>query len=92
MLADSRLDAGFLIRANHELAGLEGPALPFPGIEIEDASGLGGEARITRKDPAAVLPRADGVLIEPTPHRLITEGSNDTAALCLANDVCGAQA
>ena len=56
MLADACLDAGFLVGTDHELVGLEGLPLPVSGIEVEDAPGLGGEIRVAREYPAAMLP------------------------------------
>jgi hypothetical protein len=29
-------------------------------VQVQDASGLGFEIRVSRKDPAAMLPRTDG--------------------------------
>lgn len=37
------------------------------------------ELRITRKDPAAMTPRPDGVLGEPSPQRRFADGSDQTA-------------
>src|SRR5712692_4232704 len=91
MFADASLDAGLLVGADHELVGFEGFALPLAGVEIEDAPGLGGEVRIAREDPSAVLPGANGVFVEPAPHRLVADRGSDTAAANLAGDVGSAQ-
>jgi hypothetical protein len=91
MFADAGLDAGLLIGADHELVGFQGFALPLAGVEVEDASRLDAEVRIARKDPGAVLPGANGVLVEPAPHRLVADRGHDAGALRLANDVGRAQ-
>lgn len=66
-------------------------ALPLPTVQVEDEPRLRGEVQIAGKYPAAMLPGADGVFVEPPPHRLVTDGCDDGAALRLAHDVCGAQ-
>jgi len=43
-------------------------------VQIQDASGLGFKIRVSRKDPAAMLPRTDGVLVQPSPDGGVTEG------------------
>jgi hypothetical protein len=91
MFADASLDTGLLVGANDELVGLQGVALPLARVEIEDAPRLGGEIRIAREDPSAVLPGADGVCVEPAPHRLVADRGHDAGALCLAHDVGRAQ-
>lgn len=89
---DSGLDTVFLVGTDDEIVGFEGVALPLPAVEVQDAPRLRGEVRVAGKYPAAMLPGADGVFVEPSPYRLVTDGCNDAAALCLAHDVCAAQA
>ena len=36
-------------------------------VQIQNSSGLRFEMQVTRKNPAAVLPRTDGVLVQPSP-------------------------
>src|SRR6266516_3974895 len=55
VLADSGLDAGFLVGADHELVGSQGLALPLPGVQVEDEPGLRREVWIAREYPAAML-------------------------------------
>src|ERR1700730_584263 len=57
-----------------ELVGAEFTAFPDALVQIQNASGLGFEIRISRKDPAAVLPRTDGVLAQPSPDGGVTDG------------------
>ena len=92
MLAEARLDAGFLVGTGDELVGLKRLPVPLSGVEVEDTPSLGGEIWVTREYPAAMLPRADGVFVEPPPDCLVADGGHDAAALGLAHNVCSAQA
>jgi hypothetical protein len=47
--AHTGLDAGLLIRAEHVLVLAERLSLPFPLVEVKDAAGLDGEARVAGK-------------------------------------------
>jgi hypothetical protein len=91
MFADASLDTGLLVGTDDELVRFQVSALPLARIEVEDAPRLGSEVGISREDPGAVLPGADGVFIEPAPHRLVADRGHDAGALRLANDVGGAQ-
>jgi class 3 adenylate cyclase len=91
MFTEASLDAGLLVGADDELVGFQGLALPLAGVEIKDAPRLDGEVRIAREDPGAVLPRANGIFVEPAPHRLVADRGHNAAALRLANDVGRAQ-
>src|SRR2546423_129719 len=48
--------------------------------KIQNASGLGFEIRISWEDPAAVLPRTDGVLAQPSPDGGVTDGCRQAAS------------
>src|SRR5256714_15274011 len=48
--------------------------------KIQNASGLGFEIRISWEDPAAVLPRMDGVLAQPSPDGGVTDGCRQAAS------------
>jgi len=67
--SESGLDAGLLVGRQDVLPRAERPAVPAPGVEIQDALGFDGERRIAGKDPTAMPPRAEGVLAEPAPQR-----------------------
>jgi hypothetical protein len=73
MFADARLDTGVLVGADHELISFQPLPLPTPGVEIQNAASLARELGIAGKDPAAMLPRADGIVVQPAPHRLATD-------------------
>jgi len=66
--------------------------LPRSAIQIEDAVGFGGEIGIARKDPTAVVPRANGVLVEPAPDGASRDGGDQAGLTDLAGDVGGAPA
>jgi hypothetical protein len=52
---------------------------------------LNGKSGSRRKDPGAVLPRANRVVAQPPPHGLVADGSDQAAALWFANDIGGNQ-
>jgi hypothetical protein len=58
--------------------GTEFTALPDALVQIQEAPGLAFEIRVSRKDPGAVLPRMDRVLVEPSSDGGITEGCCET--------------
>ena len=91
MPAHACLDAGFLVGADDAVVAFQALSLPFPRVEVEDASGLGGEVRIPREDPRAVLPGADGIFVEPPPHCFVADGGHDARALRLAHEIADAQ-
>lgn len=74
----ARLNAGFLVGRNNKLIVFE--RLVFPGalVEIQNASRFAGELRISRKDPSTVLPRPDGIRVQPSPHRNVADGSHQS--------------
>src|SRR5215468_576108 len=78
MLAGTRLDAGLFVRTENELIGPEGTAPPDSLVEIEQPARLLFEVRVSRKDPAAMLPGTDGVLMEPAPDGGVAEGCCQT--------------
>jgi hypothetical protein len=67
--------AGLFVRTENELIPPEFTALPEALVEIQKSAGFLFEVWVSRKDPAAMLPRTDGVLVEPTPYGGIAEGS-----------------
>ena len=68
MFASSGLDAGLLIGTEYVITQSQSCTLPATLIEVEDAAGFAGEVGITRQDPGAVTPGAQGVLTEPAPE------------------------
>lgn len=92
MLTNACLDAGFLVGTDHELVAAESLLLPLSGIQVENAPGFVGEIPIAREYPAAMLPGADGIFFQPSPHSLVADGHDDTAAQSFADNVRSAQA
>src|SRR5713101_263017 len=92
MHAAARLNAGLLVRGDHEIVAPQRLALPAAGVEVKNAPRLHTEVRVARKDPAPMLPGADGILTEPAPHRLVADGGDQPAAFDLAGDVGATQA
>ena len=52
--------------------------VPHSLIQIQDFAGLYGKLRITRKDPATILPWLNGIFIEPAPYGAIAYFSYNT--------------
>src|SRR5213593_132757 len=78
--ASAGLDAGLLIGGDHQLVLLEPAPLPDPLIEIEDPPGLGGEIWVAWENPAAVLPRPNGILVQPSPNSAVANRGDQSAA------------
>jgi len=87
VLTPTWLDAGLLVRAEHEVVGAQGLASPASFVQVEDASGLFGEVRSAWKNPAAISPRSQSILAEPAPDRGLADGGHDAAPKDLALDV-----
>jgi hypothetical protein len=58
-----------LIRTDHEVVRAQRLSVPDPGIEVQDAGGRGPEVGVPDRDPRPVLPRLEGILGQPAPHR-----------------------
>src|SRR2546425_2202393 len=61
VLTATSLDAGFLVGAENELGGPQGPTVPASLVQVENATCFFGELRVAGKDPTAMSPRAEGV-------------------------------
>ena len=42
-------------------------------LQFQDSPGLDLKVRIARKDPAAVLPRPNGIFVQPAPDRTVAD-------------------
>ena len=87
VLAAARLDAGLLVGTDHIVVRAKGLPLPCPFVEIENTARLVGEVGVSGKDPAAMVPRADGVFGEPAPDGRLTNRSGQTTANDLSFDL-----
>ena len=87
MDAQPRLDAGLLVGRDDVLVFAQRLALPAPLVQVQDARGFDLELGIARKEPAAVLPRPDGVLVQPTPHRAVADARHQPRALGLSRHI-----
>lgn len=81
VFATAGLNAGLFIGGNDEFVVLQRPALPLAGVEIQYAAGLGGEVRVAREYPTAVVSRPNGILMQPAPPRAAADRGNQTALL-----------
>jgi len=87
MDAASRLNAGLFVGADHEFIDSQGLAAPSVGIQIEDAAGLGGKLWIPGKDPTAVMPGPNRILMEPAPDRAAGDGGDQAGLTDLPSNV-----
>ena len=55
-------------KGDDEFISARGLALPAALVQVQDASGLPLELGVAGENPTAVLPGADGVLVQPTPN------------------------
>ena len=81
------MDAGFLVSREDEFVLFEDPIVPHPFVEIENTSGLGAKLGITRKDPAAMLPRSDGIFVKPAPHGAVADRGHQSASTSFTSDI-----
>ena len=63
LLAAAGLNTGLLISRDNEFIVLEWLVLALASVEVQDAPSFGGEFWIAGKDPTAVIPRPNGVLM-----------------------------
>jgi len=76
MDAAAGLNAGLFVGGDHELIGFQRLVTPATGIQIEDTAGLGGKLRVARKDPTAVIPGPNGILVKPAPDCAVGDGGD----------------
>ncbi len=88
MDAQTRLDAGLLVCGDDKFIRAQRLPLPAPLVQVQDASGLGLELRVARKDPAAVLPGTDRVLVQPAPHGAVADARHQPRALGVSRHIC----
>ena len=75
-----------------ELVVAQGDSVPVPFVEIQDPPRLDPEVRVAREDPTAMLPRTDGVLVQPAPNGLAADAGDDTGAANFARHIRDAHA
>ena len=83
-LPASRLDTGFLVRANDVLRRPQRRVVPHPVVQIQNTGGFGGKLWVSRPQPTVMGPRPDGIRAEPAPHGHPTDRGNDALAHRLA--------
>jgi len=92
MSSPAGLDAGFLIGRQHELVVFERLPVPHSFIKIQDASRFQGKVGIPREYPRAVSPRADGILVEPSPHGAVADCGHEATLTSLSSQIGDAPA
>ncbi|SPE43422.1 hypothetical protein SBA3_910039 [Candidatus Sulfopaludibacter sp. SbA3] len=66
VFASAGLNAGCLVRRDHELVIPQRLAIPGAGMHIKNATGFDGKVGIAREGPATVVPGPNGILMQPT--------------------------
>ena len=87
MDAQPSLDAGLLVGGDDVLVGAKRLTLPAPFVQVQDTPGLGLELRIARKYPATMLPGADGIFMQPTPHGAVADACHQASALGVSRHI-----
>ena len=87
MAARSSLNAGLFIGRQDKL----GLSLPEALVKVKQAPCFESKVGIARKDPTAVLPRANGIFVEPTPDGALTDAGHQTGATHVMGDIGYAQ-
>jgi hypothetical protein len=78
MPAAACLNAGLLVGRDHKLIILQRFAAPKALLEIQDAARFKGKVRVAREDPSSMLPRTDGVFMQPSPNGAAADLSDQT--------------
>ncbi len=91
MAAASGLDTGFLISRQDEVSFTQ--RLPFPNtlIEVKNRRGPFHKSRITGKDPASIIPRANGIRVQPAPQSASADLSDDPPGKNLLENIVDAE-
>ncbi len=87
MDAGPSLDAGLFVGREHKFILAQRLILPDSLIKVQQAAGLDGKVRIARKNPAAVLPGPNGVLMKPAPDRRIADAGHQSRGHGMAGDL-----
>ena len=91
MDAHTCLDTGFLVSGNDKLVLAQGLPLPTACIQVQDAPGLDLKVRVAREYPAAMLPWADRVFVQPPPDRTVTDARNQPCVLGMVRHIGNTQ-
>ena len=81
------LDGGLLVGGDDVVVVPQRLSVELAGVQVEDHPGLGLEVGVSGKDPGAVGPRADGVVVEPAPDGRPRDGRHDPPGHHLGGDV-----
>ena len=74
-----RLNAGFLVGGDDKFIVAQRMVFPMALVEIQNASGFEGKIRVAWKNPTAMLPRANGIFVQPPPECGMAQARDQTA-------------
>lgn len=83
----SGLDTGLFVRTDHVIIWPERNSVKNSEIEVQDTSGLFGEERVSREEPAPMCPRPYRVLVEIAPNSGYADGYHNASQHSLSGDV-----
>ena len=72
------LDAGLFIGRQNKLVVPKRAPVPHSFIQIQNSPGFDRELPISGENPRPILPRSNGVLMEPAPYSALTDGGYKT--------------
>ena len=81
------LDTRLFIRAQNKFVIFKLMSVPNLLVKIEDLSSLESELGIPRKDPGSMLPRPDGIFIEPSPYGATADCCYKTGLTCVSGNI-----
>ena len=79
MQAATCLDAGLFVGRDDKFVFMQLLSLPLLLVEIQNPAGFEGKLRIAWKNPTAMLPGTNGVLMQPSPERGVAQLGDQTA-------------
>ena len=87
MTAVPGLDTGLFVCGDDKLIAFQEFSFPPAFIQVKNATGLDRKLRITGVYPRPVLPRPNGIFIEPTPHRFVTDRRDYAGRADMSRDI-----
>jgi len=78
------LDTGFFVGGEHVFVVPQGRAFPFFCVQVQEPPRFFLEEGIAGKYPATVLPRTNGILVQPPPDRTATDRRNPADLPCVS--------
>lgn len=72
------LDAGLFVCGDNEIVDSERATLPLSLVQVQEPASFDLKIGIAGKDPAAMLPRTNRILVQPAPQRAVADARHQT--------------